>query len=88
MTYPARFQLIAAMNPCKCGYLSDPDRMCRRAPLCAADYQSRLSGPLLDRIDLYLEMPPVSVKDLTNMQPGEGSATILKRVSRAQRNTA
>jgi len=54
--YPARFQLVAAMNPCRCGYLGDPGQACGRAPKCGADYQSRLSGPLLDRIDIHVEV--------------------------------
>src|SRR5579872_4827097 len=54
--YPARFQLVAAMNPCRCGYLTDPAQSCGRAPKCAQDYQSRISGPLLDRIDIHVEV--------------------------------
>ena len=57
ITYPARVQLVAAMNPCRCGWLDDPGRACSRAPKCAADYQSRLSGPVLDRIDLAIDVP-------------------------------
>ena len=57
VTYPARFQLVAAMNPCRCGYLDDAGRACGRAPRCAADYQSRISGPLFDRIDLHVDVP-------------------------------
>ena len=57
VTYPARFQLVAAMNPCRCGYLDDPALACGRAPRCARDYQARISGPLFDRIDLHVEVP-------------------------------
>ena len=59
VTYPARVQLVAAMNPCRCGWLDDAARACARAPSCAADYQARISGPLLDRIDLTVEVPAV-----------------------------
>lgn len=58
VTYPARFQLVAAMNPCRCGYLGDPERECGKAPRCGADYLARLSGPLMDRIDLHVAMQP------------------------------
>jgi magnesium chelatase family protein len=54
VTYPAQFQLLAAMNPCRCGYLTDPSQACARAPRCAREYQARLSGPLLDRFDLSI----------------------------------
>lgn len=85
VTYPAEFQLIAAMNPCRCGYLADPERACPRAPGCARDYQSRLSGPLLDRFDLGVEVPPVSASDLSLPPPSEGSGIILSRVATARR---
>jgi magnesium chelatase family protein len=84
VTYPARVQLIAAMNPCRCGYLSDPGRACGRAPRCGADYQSRISGPLLDRIDLHVEVSAVSPADLALPPAGEGSATVAARVARAR----
>ena len=58
--YPARFQLVAAMNPCRCGYLSDPAQACGRAPKCAGDYQQRISGPLFDRIDLHVDVAAVT----------------------------
>ena len=64
VSYPARVQLVAAMNPCRCGHLGDPSLACSRAPKCAADYQSKVSGPLLDRIDLHVEVDPVSAADL------------------------
>ena len=82
--YPARFQLVAAMNPCRCGYLSDPAQACSRAPKCGADYQSRISGPLFDRIDLHVDVPGVSAADLTLPPPREGSAEVAARVARAR----
>ena len=66
--YPARFQLIAAMNPCRCGYLDDPQACCTRAPVCAADYQAKISGPLFDRIDLCIDVPAVSSADLSGIR--------------------
>ena len=84
VTYPARFQLIAAMNPCRCGYMGDPGRACGRAPKCGRDYQAKLSGPLLDRIDIFVDVPPVAVEDLSLKSGGEQSATILARVSEAR----
>ena len=76
VTYPARFMLVAAMNPCRCGRASDPGFACKRGPnaRCAADYQARLSGPLLDRIDLHIEVPAVTAADLILPPPAEGSA--------------
>jgi len=82
--YPARFQLVAAMNPCRCGYLSEPAQACGRAPKCAMDYQSRLSGPLLDRIDLHVEVAGVSAADLTLPPPAEGSEEVAARVANAR----
>jgi magnesium chelatase family protein len=84
VTYPARVQLIAAMNPCRCGYLDDPAQACSRAPRCAQDYQARISGPLLDRIDLQVEVPAVAAADLTLPPPAEGSAEIAARVAAAR----
>ena len=84
VTYPARFQLIGAMNPCRCGYLGDGARECGRAPRCGEDYQSRLSGPLLDRIDLIVEVTPLSPKELSWAPPGEDSATVAARVAAAR----
>ncbi|WP_126173094.1 YifB family Mg chelatase-like AAA ATPase [Altericroceibacterium xinjiangense] len=84
VTYPARVQLIAAMNPCRCGHLGDPALACSRAPRCAADYQSKVSGPLLDRIDLHVEVDPVSAADLALPPPAEGSAEVAARVRRAR----
>ncbi len=72
------------MNPCRCGHLGDPALACSRAPKCAADYQSRVSGPLLDRIDLHVEVEPVSARDLALPPPGEGSAEVAARVRAAR----
>ena len=84
VTFPARVQLIAAMNPCRCGHLGDPALACSRAPRCAADYQARVSGPLLDRIDLHVEVPGVAAADLSLPPPAEGSAEVKKRVAEAR----
>ena len=83
-TYPARFQLIAAMNPCRCGYLSDPSLACSRAPRCASEYQAKISGPLFDRIDIHVDVPAVSPADLTLPPPAEGSAEVAARVKAAR----
>ena len=83
-TYPARFQLVAAMNPCRCGYLDDPAQACSRVPKCAIEYQSKISGPLFDRIDLHVEVPAVSAADLTLPPPAEGSAEVAARVRAAR----
>ena len=82
-TYPARFQLIAAMNPCRCGYLGNPESECTKAPRCGSDYQSKLSGPLLDRIDIQVEVPAVSVMDLKKEQ-SESSAVVAQRIAKAR----
>ncbi len=84
VTYPARVQLVAAMNPCRCGWLSDAARACARAPRCAEDYQRPLSGPLLDRIDLMIAVEPVPVADLARMAGGEPSAAVAARVAAAR----
>ena len=86
VTYPARFMLVAAMNPCRCGHASDPGYTCRRGPntRCAAEYQTRLSGPLLDRIDLNIEVPAVTAADLILPPPAEGSKEVAARVARAR----
>jgi magnesium chelatase family protein len=76
--------LIAAMNPCRCGHLGDPALGCSRAPRCAADYQSKVSGPLLDRIDLHVEVDPVKAADLALPPPAEGTAEVFARVDRAR----
>ena len=84
VTYPARFQLIAAMNPCRCGMAGEPGKTCARGPKCASDYQARLSGPLLDRFDLFVEMPAVQINELQDMPSGETSQKIAARVARAR----
>ena len=84
VTFPARVQLIAAMNPCRCGHLGDAALACSRAPRCAADYQSKVSGPMLDRIDLHVEVDPVSAADLALPPPAEGSAQVRARVAAAR----
>lgn len=84
VTYPARFQLIAAMNPCKCGYLDDASRACGKAPRCAGDYQSRISGPLLDRIDLHVDVPAVETMAMLAPSIAESSAAVATRVARAR----
>ena len=84
VTYPARFQLVAAMNPCRCGHLDDAQLACNKAPRCAAEYQSRISGPMFDRIDLHVDVPAVDPLDL-NMPPAtESSATVAARVAAAR----
>jgi len=83
--YPARFMLLAAANPCKCGYLGDAARACGRAPNCGEDYLGRISGPLLDRFDLRIEVPAVSVADLSHPPSGETSAVVAARVLAARR---
>ncbi|MFZ1469753.1 MAG: YifB family Mg chelatase-like AAA ATPase [Paracoccaceae bacterium] len=82
--YPCRFLLIAAANPCRCGYLSDPARACAKAPVCGEDYLGRISGPLMDRFDLRVEVPPVAWSDLDLPPAGETSATIAARVAAAR----
>jgi magnesium chelatase family protein len=84
VTYPARVQFVAAMNPCRCGHLDDPAQACGRAPRCAAEYQSRISGPVFDRIDLHVEVPAVSAADLALPPPRERSADVAKRVAAAR----
>ncbi len=84
VTYPSRFQLIAAMNPCRCGYLDDPAQACTRVPKCAIEYQSKISGPLFDRIDVHVEVPAVNAADLNLPPPAEGSADIAARVAAAR----
>jgi len=86
ITYPARFMLVAAMNPCRCGRANDPGFACRRGPnvRCSAEYQGRLSGPLLDRIDLHIEVPAVTAADLILPAPTEGSREVAARVAAAR----
>ena len=86
VTYPARFMLVAAMNPCRCGRATEPGFSCKRGPntRCAAMYQERLSGPLLDRIDLAIDVPAVTASDLILPPPTEGSREVAARVARAR----
>ena len=84
VTYPANFQLIAAMNPCRCGHLGDEDLTCTKAPRCGLDYQSRISGPILDRIDLHVEVPAVKLEDLKAPEKAESSEVVAQRVGRAR----
>jgi magnesium chelatase family protein len=84
ITYPARFLLVAAMNPCRCGHMGDASRECGRAPKCGEEYQSRISGPLLDRVDLTVEVQPVPPVELSRAPAGERSASIAARVSLAR----
>ena len=86
MEYPARFQLVAAMNPCPCGYLGDPEGRCRCTPETVARYRGRLSGPLLDRIDMFVEVPRLSAAELQDSPAGEPSAEIT-RAGRARPGT-
>jgi magnesium chelatase family protein len=83
-TYPANFQLIAAMNPCRCGYMGDPDRACSRAPRCGQEYQSKISGPLLDRFDLFIELAALSPTEISKKKGGESSFSIQQRVIAAR----
>jgi magnesium chelatase family protein len=84
VTYPARVQLIAAMNPCRCGHLGDPAQSCGKAPRCGQDYQGKLSGPLLDRIDCHVDVAAVSAADLSLPPAAEDSATVALRVAKAR----
>ncbi|MEQ9199129.1 MAG: ATP-binding protein, partial [Rhodospirillales bacterium] len=84
VSYPARAQLVAAMNPCRCGRAGEPGYRCARGPRCRSDYQARISGPLFDRIDLHVDAPPVNPLDLADAPPGETTAKIAARVSAAR----
>lgn len=85
MTYPSRFMLVCAMNPCSCGYFGDPNKQCTCSPAAVRKYLDRISGPLLDRMDLIIELPSVSYDDISGNTPkGEGSAAIRERVNRAR----
>ncbi len=84
VTYPARFQLVAAMNPCRCGYLGDAARECGKAPRCGEEYLGRISGPLLDRIDMVVHVAPTPPVELSRAPPGEASAVVAGRVARAR----
>jgi magnesium chelatase family protein len=84
ISYPSRFQLLAAMNPCRCGMAGEPGHVCRRGLRCASEYQARISGPLLDRIDIRIDVPAVSAADLILPAPSETSATVAERVAAAR----
>ena len=84
VTYPANFMLVAAMNPCPCGYLGDQKRECNCNYLQIQRYRSKISGPLMDRIDIHMDVPPVQFKDLSSTEKGETSGMILKRIKRAR----
>lgn len=84
LTYPAKFMLVAAMNPCPCGHFTDPKRQCHCSPIQIQNYLSRISGPLLDRIDIHLEVPRLKLEHLTEKRRGEPSEEIRKRVDKAR----
>ena len=84
VSFPARFQLVAAMNPCRCGMAGEPGFRCARGPRCESDYRARISGPLLDRIDLRIDVPAVSAADLIAPARSEPSAAVARRVARAR----
>lgn len=84
VSYPARIQLIAAMNPCRCGYFGDLERQCHRVPLCASDYQNKISGPLLDRFDLLLQIPALKAEELLSETIEEISEKVANRVVQAR----
>lgn len=86
--YPCKFMLVAAANPCKCGYLSDPARACARVPQCGEDYMGRISGPLMDRFDLRVDVPPVAFTDLDLPGSGDSSADVAARVAAARATQA
>jgi magnesium chelatase family protein len=82
--YPCRFLLVAAANPCKCGYMTEPARACARAPICGDEYLGRISGPMMDRFDLRIEVPPVAYTDLDLPPSGDTSAVVAERVAAAR----
>jgi len=84
ITYPANFQLVTAMNPCRCGYLGDGARECKKAPICGEDYKNKISGPLLDRIDISINVAQVDIFMLGNLKKGESSKEVAARVLRAR----
>ncbi|WP_189425362.1 YifB family Mg chelatase-like AAA ATPase [Devosia pacifica] len=85
VSYPSRVQLIAAMNPCKCGMAGTPGHICKRGAACADDYQARVSGPFLDRVDIRIDVPAVGAADMIAPATGEASASIAERVASARR---
>ena len=84
LTFPANFLLIGAMNPCPCGWFGDSVKQCTCAPAVVTRYQKRISGPMLDRIDIHIEVPRVDHMKLTDSRPGESSETIQARVEKAR----
>lgn len=82
--YPARFLLVAAANPCRCGNLADAAQACARAPICGADYMGRISGPMLDRFDLRMEVPQITLEEMQMPGRGESSASVAERVAAAR----
>jgi magnesium chelatase family protein len=88
VTYPARFLCVAAMNPCRCGMLGEVGRECSKAPRCGEDYTARLSGPLLDRMDIAIEVRPIAAQELSRAPRGEGSAVVAARVAAARGRAA
>ena len=87
-TYPCNITLVAAMNPCPCGYFGHPTKKCTCANGAAKKYLNKISGPMLDRFDLHIEVPPITYGDLNNTAPEEGSAAMAERVDRARRRQA
>ena len=85
VTYPCRFMLVAAMNPCPCGYQTDPRRECRCSPMQIARYRNRISGPLMDRIDIHVEVPAISYDQMARPERGEASSVVRERVMRARK---
>ena len=83
INYPANFQLVAAMNPCRCGYLSDQNKACNKAPVCGRDYQAKISGPLMDRMDIVIEVPQIDIFE-DHAPDRESTATVARRVARAR----
>ena len=84
ITYPSRFMLVAAMNPCPCGFFGDPHKECSCSPIQIQKYRTKISGPLLDRIDIHIEVPTVKYRELSSETGGEASSTIRERVNRAR----
>jgi magnesium chelatase family protein len=84
ITYPANFQLVAAMNPCRCGYLGDASRECKKAPNCGEEYKNKISGPLLDRVDICVNVGQIDIFSVNNLQKGESSDAVAARVLKAR----
>ena len=84
LTYPARFMLACAMNPCPCGYQTDPNHACKCTPVQVERYMGHISGPLMDRIDIHVEVPAVPFEHLADKKPGETSSTVRERVERCR----